>query len=170
LLQIVREHYNSKLTRSWINALINYHLDALHIYLSLPQEDTRLIIPRAHFEEYIKIMKIYVFEKCTELVFNVEELGFADWDHCKVKQVIMPAAIRKEDVYHSVFHGYCHFYCHITLLTCISVVDNAMTPLLITVNPICLSFWNKSLREDENVIVRRRVSTYVDEKFSFFVF
>jgi hypothetical protein len=43
---IIREQSNPKPTRRWINACIGRHLDAREIRLSLPQEDTRLTVPR----------------------------------------------------------------------------------------------------------------------------
>jgi hypothetical protein len=98
-----------------------------------------------------------------ELVFNLDELGSVDLEDCTIKRVIVPAAIRKEDVYYSMSH--CHR--HITLLACVSATGDAITPLLITANPIHLSLWSNSFSENEDVMVRRRAPVYVNEDLFF---
>jgi hypothetical protein len=78
LLQIVRGRHKKTLTRGWINALIDRHLDALQISRSIPQEDTRLTVPKSQLEEPIHILQVHLIGKCAELVFNLDELGSAD--------------------------------------------------------------------------------------------
>jgi hypothetical protein len=55
---------------------------------------------------------VHVTGKCAELVFNLDELGSADWEDRKVKKVVASAVVRKEDVYHSVSrrHRYMTFW------------------------------------------------------------
>jgi hypothetical protein len=52
MLQIVRER-NCFLTKRRLHAFIGRHLDQLQICRWLPQEDTRMIVPRAHLEETV---------------------------------------------------------------------------------------------------------------------
>jgi hypothetical protein len=50
-------------------------------------------------------MKAHVVEKFAELIFNVDELGSADWKDGRIKKVqkvIAPAGVRTEDVYQTV--------------------------------------------------------------------
>jgi hypothetical protein len=91
-----------------------------------------LSVLRAHLENQIKTTKIHVSGKCAEFVFNGDELGFADWENLTIKTVIVPVAIRKKDVYHSMSSRY-H---HITLFACVSVTGNTMTLRFIPMNPI----------------------------------
>jgi hypothetical protein len=102
VLHIVRERYRKTATRGWVNAFIGRHLDALQTCRSIPQEDTRLAVPRSQLEEHLHILQVHLAGKCAELVFNLDELGSADWEDRKIRKVIAPAAVRKEDVYHSV--------------------------------------------------------------------
>jgi hypothetical protein len=77
--------------------------------------------------------------------------------------VIVPAAVRKEEVCHSVFRrpG------HTTLLACVSAAGDAMTPLLITSTPIRDSLWSRDLRQDKDFMIRRRSPIYADEELFF---
>jgi hypothetical protein len=102
LLHIVQERYRKTATRSGVNAFIGRHLDALHTCRSIPQGDTRLAIRRSQLEEHLHIPRVHLTGKCAELVFNPAELGSADWQDRKMKKVIAHAAVRKEDVHHSV--------------------------------------------------------------------
>jgi hypothetical protein len=56
LLNFIREEKPS-VTKGWVHAFIIRHLDAIQVCRSLPQEDTRMTISRAHLEEHIRLMK-----------------------------------------------------------------------------------------------------------------
>jgi hypothetical protein len=77
VLQIVRER-NQFLTKGWLYAFIAGHLDQLQICRSIPQEDTRVIVPRVYLEEHIQLAKLVIAGKFSELVFNLDEIGSSD--------------------------------------------------------------------------------------------
>jgi hypothetical protein len=156
---MVREQHHTELTPGWVNAFSGRHLDALQTCRSLPQDDTRLTVPRSQLEEHIQKMKVHVAGKSSELVFNLDELGPADWTDRKVRKVIVLAEVRKEDVHHAVSRR----HCHVTLLACVSAAGDALTPMLATGNPIRESLWNRGLRSDEAIVIRRRNPAYLDE-------
>jgi hypothetical protein len=58
--------------------------------------------------------------------------GLRRREHCKVKKVIVPTDVRKEDVYHAVSRH----HRDVTLLACVSAAGDALTPILIIGNPI----------------------------------
>jgi hypothetical protein len=62
-----------------LNAFVGSDLDAVQIYRSLPQEDTRLTVPREHLETHIEHIKSIATRKFAELVFNLDEAGSSDW-------------------------------------------------------------------------------------------
>jgi hypothetical protein len=101
--------------------------------------------------------------KCARLIFNLDELDSADWDERRMKKVIAPAVVRKEDVYHSVSRrpG------RMTLLACVSAAGDGVTPMVITTTPIHASFWSRGLRQSEDVMVRPPVPADINEE-SFF--
>jgi hypothetical protein len=84
------------------------------------------------------MMKIHGADKFSELVFNLDELGSADWEDRKVKKVIVPADVPKADVYHAVSRR----HCHVTLLAYVSAAGNALILMLVIGNPILDSSWS----------------------------
>jgi hypothetical protein len=54
-----------------MNALINRHLDGMKVCHSLPQEDIRLIVPRADLETHIALMRAHITGKFSEIDFQL---------------------------------------------------------------------------------------------------
>jgi hypothetical protein len=66
-----------------VNRFIGRHVHELQTCRSMPQEDTRMLVPRVYLEEYIRLLTTlhtHVARKCGELVFNLDELGSSDWE------------------------------------------------------------------------------------------
>jgi hypothetical protein len=103
--------------------------------------------------------------KFAELIFNLDELGSADWEDGKGKKLITPAGVHKEDVHHTVSRR----QRHITLLACVSAAGDTLTPMPMTRNPIRDCLWSHGLRqnEDEDVMVRQRNPAYIGEQLFF---
>jgi hypothetical protein len=160
LLNLVRERFNPTATKGWINTFIAWHLDASQTCRSLPQEDVRLMVPRVQLEERINILKSHLTGKCAELVFNLDELGSADWEDRTIRKVIAAVSVAKKDVFHPVSRR----QCHMTILVCVSAAGDALTPLLITATQIKPSLWSRGFAQDEDAIIRYRVPAYVDEE------
>jgi hypothetical protein len=77
---------NCLLTKGWLHAFIGRHFGQLQICRSLPQEDTRMIVPRADLEDHIEFAKLIIAGKFSELVYNLEEVGSSDWEDRKPKK------------------------------------------------------------------------------------
>jgi hypothetical protein len=159
-LKIVRGQHNSKLTKGWLHDFISRHLDQLQICRSLPREDLQMAVPRACLEEHIRVLETHIPGKLAELVFNLDELGSADWEDPKAKRVIAPANVRREDVYHPVSRR----HRHTMLLVYVSAAGDALSLLLITGSPIPESFWSRGLRQDEDAMIRHRAPAYITEE------
>jgi hypothetical protein len=56
------------------------------------------VIAREYLERYMKTMKDFVRGKAFALIFNVDEVGSADWEERKPKKVIVLISIPEEDV------------------------------------------------------------------------
>jgi hypothetical protein len=141
------------------SVFIGRHLDAFKTCRSLRREDRPLTVQRVHLEEHIQTMKIYVAGKVSEPVFNLDELGSADWKHCEVKKVIVPDDVYKEDVYDAVSRR----HCHITFLACVSAASDALTPMFVPGNPSLDSHWSLGLCQEEDIMIRRRNPAYLNE-------
>jgi hypothetical protein len=159
-LLTVRERYDPELTKGWVNTFIGRHLDQLQTCRSLPQEEMRMLVPRVYLEEHIRTLHAHVAGKFAELVFNLDELGSADWEDRKIKKVIASSSVRKEDVFHAVSRR----HRHTTLLACLSAAGDSLTPMIVTASAIRPSLWARGLRQDEDAMTRHRTPAYVDEE------
>ena len=158
ILSFVKERFNLSLTKGWVNQFFLRNRDKIKKCRSLPQEDSRLLIPRAHLREHIHNMHKHVDGRLSELVFNLDEVGTSSWEDRKPKKVFVDANIRSTNVYNSVTRK----ATHMTLLTCISAAGDSPTPMLITKHRINDSFWDNGLRQDEDVMIRFRDPPYID--------
>jgi hypothetical protein len=68
-------------------------------------------------------------------VFNLDELGFADWEDR-----------------------------HVTLLTCVSAARDTLTPFVIMASPIPDTLWSCGSRQDEDAMIRQRSPADVTEE------
>jgi hypothetical protein len=158
-LAFIAKQYSCSLTKGWLHAFIRRHLNEVQICRSLPQEDTRLTVPREHLEAHIGNMKNIVEGKFSELVFNLDEVGSSDWEDRKPRKVIAPRSVSPHDVFHPVSRK----YRHLTLLACVSAAGTSLTPMVLTSCPIRDSLWTTGLRQNQDVLIRFRNPAYMTE-------
>jgi hypothetical protein len=84
----VQTNHNSRLTRRWVSAFIDRHLDQFQPCRPLRQEGTPLIIPRVHVEAHIAPIHAHISGKFSELVFNLDEIGSFDQEDRKPRKVV----------------------------------------------------------------------------------
>jgi hypothetical protein len=108
-------------------------------------------------------MKDSIHGKASEFVFNLDEVGSADWEDRKPKKIIVPISIPEEDVYHPVSRK----FKHLSLLACVSAAPDSLTPLVVSTSPIPDSLWSNGLRADEDALIRHRSPPYIDESTFF---
>jgi hypothetical protein len=119
-----------------------------------------MAVLRTYLEDHIRVLEKHIAGKLAELVFNLDELGSADWEDRRAKKVIAPANVRREDVHHPVSRR----HRHTTILACVSAAGDALTPLLITGSPIPETLWSRGLRQDEDAMMRHRSPAYITEE------
>ena len=76
------------------------------------------------------------------------------------KNVIVSTSIDPSNVYHSVKRS----LTHMSLLVCISLAGDSLTPMLITKHPISEKFFEDGLRQDEDVSLRQRNPPYMSSE------
>jgi hypothetical protein len=109
-----------------------------------------MTVPRAYLEQHIATVKTHIVGKFSELIFNLDEVGFSEWEDRKSRKVIAPQEVSRQDVYHSVARR----YGHLTLHACVSVAGDAFTPMVINGAEIRDSIWRTGLRQNEHVLLR----------------
>jgi hypothetical protein len=163
LMSYVTSTFAQPVTRGWLGGSLNRHGDAIKVCTSYPQEDARFLIPREYLEQHIVNMQTYVTGRTAELVFNLDEVGSSDWEDRKVKKVIVPAAVDSDAVFHPVSRR----FRHMTLLVCVSAGGDSLCPMLVLGQAIPDDIWAKGLRPDEDVMIRRRETPYMNEELSY---
>jgi hypothetical protein len=149
-----------------MGAFIGRHLDMLQECRSFPLEDSSLTALRAQLEKHINTVKTILAGKFSELVFNLDEIGFSEWEKRRPKTIIAPRSIPADQVFHSVSRR-CR---HVTLLACISAAGDALTPMVISGPPFHDSLWATGLHQDEDVMIRHRNPAYINEDLFSYVY
>jgi hypothetical protein len=75
LLHECTEPFGKGITRGWIDSFITGHAHQLFETKSIPQENTRLEVPRVFLEAAIDGFRDHVHNGCAELVFDLDEIG-----------------------------------------------------------------------------------------------
>jgi hypothetical protein len=154
----------SKDSDTRVDKCFHCHAPGRTANLSLhPSGYTRLAVSRSQLEEHINPLKVHLTGKCTDLVFNLGELGSDDWEDQKIKKVITSATVPKEDISHSVSR---HLR-QITFLACVSAAEDPMTPLFIPSTPIRDSRWSRRFRQNEDIMVHQLSPASVNEELFF---
>ena len=163
LLEYVKTNFNASLTFGWINCFLCRNKDKLQKCKSYPQEDLRMTIPREYLEKHIQNLKDYVQGICSELLFNLDEVGLSEYEDRKIKNVIAPSSANKNRVQHKISRK----LQHMTMLVCVSCAGDALTPVLILKNPLPKDFEETGTRLGEDVIIKQRNKPYMDEDLFF---
>jgi hypothetical protein len=77
-------------------------MDDLAEMISKPQEYTRPQVPREFLLGTMSGMKDVVQSCIRDLVFNLDEVGVAEWKDPKSKQVILPSATSRQTIHHGI--------------------------------------------------------------------
>jgi hypothetical protein len=85
------------------------------------QENVRLEVPREYSEGYINLIKEYVPLVPTELIFNIDESGFSDWEERKSKSMLILIEARRATVHYPVSRKIRHQ----TLVCCVTAAGDA---------------------------------------------
>jgi hypothetical protein len=59
-------------------------------------------VPRHFLDGYLKLTKEYVPLVPSELIFNIDECGFSDWEERKEKPVIIPAEVQGTTLHYPI--------------------------------------------------------------------
>jgi hypothetical protein len=59
-------------------------------------------VPRHFLDDYLQLIKKYVPLVWSELIFNIDECGFSDWEEKKQKSVIILAETHGTALYYPI--------------------------------------------------------------------
>jgi hypothetical protein len=103
-LRFISTNIGKYLTSQWMAWFLQSHEDQLCQTIVRPQENVRLEVSREHLKRYINLIKEYVSLVPTELIFNIAESGFSDWEERKPKIILIPVEARTRTLHYPVRH------------------------------------------------------------------
>lgn len=159
IINYVLENFKISVTNGWVNSFICRHQNDIQKCKSYPQEDLRMTVPREYLDTHILNLKEYIQGMCSELLFNLDEVGTSEWEERKILKVVVPKSADKNGVQHHVPRN----TTHMTLLVCVSSAGDALTPMLITKCAIPQDFEKTGVRLGEDIIIKQKNTPYMDD-------
>jgi hypothetical protein len=108
-----------------------------------PQENVRLEVPHEYLGQYIRLIKESVPLVPTELLFNIDESGFSDWEERKPKWVPIPTEARETTLHYPGSRKIRHQ----TLVRCVTAAGDTYCRLLVTSYPTARALSEHQIRD-----------------------
>jgi hypothetical protein len=89
-LNFGEREFRQCLTHLRIQSFLARNDDVVDATIVSPQEKLRLEVPRQFLDDYVKLIKDYIPLTASELIFNIDECSFSDWEKLKDKPIITP--------------------------------------------------------------------------------
>jgi hypothetical protein len=112
-----------------------------------PQENVRLEVPREYSEGSINLIRKYVPLVPTELIFNIDESGFSDWEERKSKTILIPREARRMTIHYPVSRKIRQQ----TLVCCVTAARDAYCPLVLSAQPAALDLSQHPVRDGNDL-------------------
>jgi hypothetical protein len=144
MLNFIETNFGKCFTYGWVTTFLVRHADCVCRAVVSPQEKPRLEVHRTFLDCYLALIKEYV---PIELMFNIDESGFSDWEERKPNGVLIPARLRESTLYYFVNRSIRHQ----TLICCISAAGDAHCPLLVSHNRAVRRVFDEGIREEQKM-------------------
>jgi hypothetical protein len=117
----------------------------------------RLEVSREYLYQYIRLIKEYVPLVPTELLFDIGESGFSDWEERKPKCVLMPTEARETTLHYPASRKIRHQ----TLVCCVTAAGDAYCPLLVSSDPAAQAVFEHQILDGIDFRIEISPSSYV---------
>jgi hypothetical protein len=94
----------------------------------------------------------------TELLFNIDESGFSDWEERKPQCVLIPTEARETILHYPASRKIRHQ----TLICCVAAAGDAYCPLLVSSNPATRAVFEHQIRDGIDLQIKNSPSPYVN--------
>jgi hypothetical protein len=160
VLNFVEDNFGKCLTYGWLRSFLSRNASRICRKTVSPQEQTRLEIPRDFLDRYIALIREWVPLVPAELIFNIDECGFSDWEERKEKPVLIPAAAQHTTLHYPVNRQIRHQ----TLVCCVTAAGDAYCPLLVSADPHVIDVFDTGIRNGIDLKIEISHSPYVNQQ------
>jgi hypothetical protein len=160
VLNFVESEFGKCLTHRWLHYFLERNASRVCRSVVSPQEQTRLQVPRLFLEQYIKIIKEWIPLVPAELIFNIDECGFSDWEERKAKPVLIPSRVRNATLHYPIDRRIRHQ----TLICCITAAGDAYCPLLMSADRSVRQVFDLGVRDGIDLKIEIAASPYVTQE------
>jgi hypothetical protein len=157
VLRFIETNHQKCLTYPWMSNFLRVHGDLICQSIIRPRENVRLEVPQEYLDHYIKLMKDYVPLVPTELLFNIDESGFSDWEERKPKRILLPTEARTTTLHYPASRKIRHQ----TLVCCVTAAGDAYCPLLISAQATARDVFRHQIRDRIDLQIEIAPSPYV---------
>jgi hypothetical protein len=112
-------------------SFLKKHANLICRSVGRPQENVRLEVPHGYLDQYIRLIQEYVPLVPRELLFNIDESDFSDWEERKPKCVLILTEARGTTFHYPASRKIGHQ----TLICCVTAAGDAYCPLLVSSDP-----------------------------------
>jgi hypothetical protein len=127
LLRFIEINYRKYLTSSWVNSFLKTHGHLICQSIVRPQENVRLEVPHEYLDQSIKLIKECGRLVPSELLFNIKESGFSDWEARRPTPILIPVEAKLMTLHYPTSRKIHHQ----TPVCCVTAAGDAYCPLLI---------------------------------------
>jgi hypothetical protein len=128
VLNCVEGKFKKWLTYRWVDYFLRCHADVVCKTTLALQETPRLQVPSLFLDYCIKLIKEYTPLVPTELIVNLDDYSFSDWEERRQKAVLTPAEFQRPVHYYPVNRAIRHQ----SLICCVTAAGGAYCPLLVS--------------------------------------
>jgi hypothetical protein len=166
VLSFIEMTFQKCLSYQWMASFLKKHANLICRSVVRPQENVRLEVPHEHLDQYIRLIKEYVPLVPTELLFNIDESDFSDWQERKPKCVLIPTDARETTLHYHENRKIRHQ----TLNSCVTAAGDAYYPLLVSSGPAAWAVFEHQVRDGIDLQIELSPSPYVNaERFERYV-
>jgi hypothetical protein len=158
VLSFIQMNFQKYLNYQWMASFLKKLANLICRSVVRPQENVRLKVPHVYLDQHIRLIKEYGPLVPTELLFNIDESGFSDWEERKPQCALIPTEARETTLHYSASRKIRHQ----TLVCCVTAAGDAYCPLLVSSDPAPRAVFGHQMREGIDLQIEINPSPYVN--------
>jgi hypothetical protein len=152
VLNCVEERFNKTLTYGRMKRFLDRHKSEVSVVTG----KVRLEIPRSYLEEYLKLIKKVVSIVPTELLSNLDETGFSEWENRKREPVLVPTRKQESTLHYPVDRSVRHH----ALLCCVTASGDSYCLMLLASTASVRKLFDTGVRDHIDLTIEVKELAY----------